>query len=292
MQTGLAEAWLSRVASQAAESGERLAAEANLALSLLDQGKFADAEPLLRLLHEVEMRVLGAEHPSTLTTANNLASSLGEQGKYTDAERIQREVLGAKRRVLGAEHPDTLITAGNLADSLRNQGKYAETEAVEREVLGVQKYVLGAEHLDTLKTTNNLAITLVRQGQYVEAEELLQAALASFQRVLGTEHPETLQTASTLEQLQAHIRAKSPTNAVAPATAGTAQPLPAGTRVLVARLVAKPEHNGKRARVVSFDARTGRYVVALDDGKELSVKADCVALPASVAEEQRGGVRG
>ena len=43
------------------------------------------------------------------------------------------------------------------------------------------------------------------------------------------------------------------------------------------RLVAKPEHNGKRARVLSFDARTGRYAVSLDDGKELSLKAECVA---------------
>ncbi len=53
--------------------------------------------------------------------------------------------------------------------------------------------------------------------------------------------------------------------------------LPDGTCVLVQRLVAKPEHSGKRARVVSFDARTGRYAVALDDGKELSLKAECVA---------------
>ena len=53
--------------------------------------------------------------------------------------------------------------------------------------------------------------------------------------------------------------------------------LPDGTRVLVQRLVAKPEHNGKRARVVSFDGRSGRYLVALDDGKELSLKAECVA---------------
>jgi hypothetical protein len=44
MQTGLAEAWRSRVANQAAESLERLAAEGNLALSLLHQGKYAQAE--------------------------------------------------------------------------------------------------------------------------------------------------------------------------------------------------------------------------------------------------------
>ena len=66
-------------------------------------------------------------------------------------------------------------------------------------------------------------------------------------------------------------------HAAAPAATGAARPVPAGTRVLVQRLVAKPEHNGKRARVVSFDARTGRYAVALEDGKELSLKAECVA---------------
>jgi hypothetical protein len=51
---------------------------------------------------------------------------------------------------------------------------------------------------------------------------------------------------------------------------------PVGTRVLVQRLIAKPEHNGKHARVLSFDKRGGRYTVALDDGKELSLKHECV----------------
>ncbi len=77
--------------------------------------------------------------------------------------------------------------------------------------------------------------------------------------------------------MRAAIRATPPTNAAAPAAAGAARFLPAGTRVLLQRLIAKPEHNGKRARVLSFDARIGRYAVALDDGKELLLKAKCLA---------------
>ena len=46
MQTGLAEAFRLRVAGQAAESDERLEAEYTLALSLLDQGKAVEAEPM------------------------------------------------------------------------------------------------------------------------------------------------------------------------------------------------------------------------------------------------------
>ena len=95
--------------------------------------------------------------------------------------------------------------------------------------------------------------------------------------------------------MRAAIRATPPTNAAAPA-AGAARPLPAGTRVLVQRLIAKPEHNGKRARVLSFDARTGRYAVTLDDGKELSLKAECVAragcAAAGCASEEASSVCG
>jgi hypothetical protein len=139
MQTGLAEAWRSRVAGQAAESDERIAAEYNLASSLVQQGKAVEAEPMLRNLHEVEMRVLGAEHPNTLTTASRLAWSLSNQGKYADAVRIEREVLGVQKRVLGAEHPDTLSVAGNLALSLSRQGKYVEAERIHCEVAAVHR---------------------------------------------------------------------------------------------------------------------------------------------------------
>jgi Flp pilus assembly protein TadD len=255
----------------------------NLALSLSDQGKTVDAERIQREVHDVQRRVLGAEHPDTLTTANNLAMSLSYQGKYADAERIQREVLGVQKRVLGAEHPDTLTSANNLAMSLSHQGKYADAERIQREELDVRKRVLGAEHPSTLSSANNLASSLSYQGKYVEAEQMLHAALASCQHVLGTAHPNTLGIARSLENVRARIRVTSPTNAAAPATAGAARLLPAGTRVLVQRLVAKPEHNGKRACVLSFDARTGRYAVSLEDGKELSLKAGCVALAGCAA---------
>ncbi len=73
------------------------------------------------------------------------------------------------------------------------------------------------------------------------------------------------------------MRATQPATAAGEAACAAVPPLPSGTGVLVQRLVAKPEHNSKLARVVSFDARSWRYCVALDEGKELSHKAKCVA---------------
>ena len=60
-----------------------------------------------RDLLDVQRRVLGLDHPHTLTTTGNLASSLCGQGKYAEAEQLGRELLGVERRVLGPEHPNT-----------------------------------------------------------------------------------------------------------------------------------------------------------------------------------------
>jgi len=81
-------------------------------------------------------RVLGAQHPDTLTAASNLAISLSRQ-KHAEAEEMQREVLAVWKRVPGVDHPDTLTAAGNLGISLFRQGKHAEAEEMRREMLAI-----------------------------------------------------------------------------------------------------------------------------------------------------------
>ena len=138
MRDGLANAWWSRVRDRAEDDREKISASENLADSLSHQGKYAEAEEMQREGLAVSKRVLGAEHPQTLTAAGNLALSLKRQGKFAEAEKMQREVLAVMKRVLGAEHPDTLAAAGNLALSLKLQGKRAEAEEIMREVLAVR----------------------------------------------------------------------------------------------------------------------------------------------------------
>ena len=54
--------------------------------ALRAQGKNAEAEAEHRSVLAIRQRVLGAEHPDTLTTRNNLAAALRAQGKYAEAE--------------------------------------------------------------------------------------------------------------------------------------------------------------------------------------------------------------
>jgi len=121
MRFGLAEAWWSRVCkstvhrrSKCFVTEERLSAAGNLAVCRREQGKYAEAETIHREVLSMRRRVLGEEHPDTLTGASDLASSLSEQGKYAEAGEMFQATLTARQRVLGSAHPDTLGCAQRL----------------------------------------------------------------------------------------------------------------------------------------------------------------------------------
>ncbi|KAI4152241.1 MAG: hypothetical protein LQ340_003034 [Diploschistes diacapsis] len=155
-------------------------------------GKYEEAEAMYRRALEAREKVLGPEHPDTLTSANNLGSVLESQGKYEKAEAMYRRDLLGSEKVLGPEHPSTLISANNLGSVLESQGKYEEAEAMHRrDLLGSEK-VLGPEHPSTLMSVNNLELVLRRRGKYKEAEAMHRRALEGYEKVLGPEHPHTL----------------------------------------------------------------------------------------------------
>ena len=52
-------------------------------------------------------RVLGQDHPDTLTAAHNLATDLRELGEVQAARDLDQDTLDRRRRVLGQDHPDT-----------------------------------------------------------------------------------------------------------------------------------------------------------------------------------------
>lgn len=81
-------------------------------------GFYGTARVLLEETLEVSRRVLGHEHPSTLTAMANLAESLRALGDANTARTLLEETLEVSRKILGHEHPSTLTTMANLAASL------------------------------------------------------------------------------------------------------------------------------------------------------------------------------
>ena len=84
---------------------------------LRNDGKMLDSEHLLVRSFEIDRRMLGVEHPDTLTSMNNLASTYWAQGRTAEAAALQEEALEKRRRILGVEHPNTLASMNNLAST-------------------------------------------------------------------------------------------------------------------------------------------------------------------------------
>jgi hypothetical protein len=68
-------------------------------------------------------RVLGDDHPRTLSSASNLAIDLRRLGEVQAARDLDQDTLDRRRRLLGDDHPDTLTSANNLAIDLRRLEK-------------------------------------------------------------------------------------------------------------------------------------------------------------------------
>ncbi|KAJ6016490.1 hypothetical protein N7540_011081 [Penicillium herquei] len=162
------------------------------------QGAYEEAEAMHRRALAGYEKVLGHEHPSTLTSVSNLGSVFSRQGKYEEAEAMYRRALEAREKVLGREHPDKLTSVNNLGLVLSSQGKYEEAEAMHRRALAGYEKVLGHEHPSTLTSVSNLGSVFSRQGKYEEAEAMHRRALAGYEKVLGHEHPSTLTSVSNL----------------------------------------------------------------------------------------------
>ena len=148
----------------------------------------------------ISQKLLGDEHPDTLTSMGNLASTLKAQGDLARAREQMEQVLEIHRRILGDEDPDMLISMANLAQALYAQGDLAGARERQEQVLEIRQRVLGDEHPDTLISMNNLAGTLYAQGDLARACEQMEQVLEIRQRVLGDEHPDTLTSMNNLAE--------------------------------------------------------------------------------------------
>jgi serine/threonine protein kinase len=150
------------------------------------------AVPLQEFALATRRRVLGEEHPDTLTSIHDTGYLLMMRGKLAEAEAFYREALEKRRRVLGADHPQTIATEGSLGSLLMDLGRFDEAEPFVRDSLAAARRVLGNEDRDTLIRVNVMGFLLVDQGKLAEAEPYWREAYETGKRVLGADDKDTL----------------------------------------------------------------------------------------------------
>jgi len=112
--------------------------------------------PVQDLLND-HLRVLGPDHPDTLTARASLAYYLGAAGNLDQATAQFRDLVADCLRVLGPDHSSTLITRGNLARWVGEAGQPAQAARQYQDLLDDFLRVLGPEHPHTLTIRYQMA---------------------------------------------------------------------------------------------------------------------------------------
>ncbi|KAL5386219.1 hypothetical protein DPSP01_004302 [Paraphaeosphaeria sporulosa] len=136
---------------------ERLNLSRKCAMTLYSDGRYEEAKELEVQVMETRKRVLGEEHPDTLTSIANLASTYRNQGRWKEAEELEVQVMETRKRVLGEEHPDTLTSMSNLAFTLQSQARHKEAFVLMERSFLLRHQVLGEQHPDTQSSLDTLA---------------------------------------------------------------------------------------------------------------------------------------
>ncbi|MFI5501113.1 tetratricopeptide repeat protein [Nocardia asteroides] len=150
-----------------------------------------------RTLTDLE-RVLGENHPDTLTSRNNLAGAYETAGRVGEAITLYERTLADRERILGEDHPDTLNSRNNLAYTYQVVGRVGEAITLYERTFADAERVLGEDHPDTLTFRDNLAGAYETVGRVGEAITLLERSLTDYERVLGENHPDTLTSRNNL----------------------------------------------------------------------------------------------
>jgi serine/threonine protein kinase len=150
---------------------------------------------------ELRRRVLGLDHPETLSAMNNLALAYQDAGRLADAIPLLEEALRRSQVQPGPASASTLIWMNNLASAYWDAGRLADALPLLEGVLKRRRALLGPDRPETLVSLNNLSIAYRDVGRLADAIPLLEEALKQRRVRLGPDHPETLISMDNLAQL-------------------------------------------------------------------------------------------
>ncbi|MGW3270634.1 protein kinase domain-containing protein [Streptomyces kronopolitis] len=169
-----------------------LAGRHTAALDLGRLGRWAESGEAHRALAAERSRLLGPDHPDTLTSSLEAGHALSRLGRHFEAHQLYTEVLGGRERALGPDHPDALDCRHHVALNLGRLGRLEDCRTMLEEVAAARARVLGARHPEALATRGELAFVLGKLGRWTAALQIHEEVAAARAAVLGPDHPDTL----------------------------------------------------------------------------------------------------
>ncbi len=176
----------------------------DLGLMLTTQGRYQEAEPLLR----ESLRMFRSADTGSVSTADatdNLGMMLREAGRYDQAEpflrhayQIRRQVLGTDARFMG----ESYFSLGYLLALRADPADFAEGDSLLHAALDVFRTTLGPTHRAVGYAEHALGVLYLHHGDLARAEQWLGRARALREGTRGDSPRETARTLVRLGQVQ------------------------------------------------------------------------------------------
>jgi hypothetical protein len=170
-----------------------LVAAHNLASAIMGQGRYEEAERILReVLRAQTTGGSGAGRAPALSAEAHLAVVISRRGLRDEAVRTLRAVGAAQKVLIGATHLDTMVSEVYLAWVLCEDEAYAEAERVCLAVLPGLQRLLGDMHPLTMSCARSMGLALVRMGRHTDAQVIFEGVLDTLMQTEGPDHRETI----------------------------------------------------------------------------------------------------
>jgi len=177
----------------------------NLAIILHLEGKYGEAETLLRRTRDMEATLYGVDGPYRAVTTAALADTLRAEGRYEEAEALVREAIGLHRPagdyIRGYLSRDYAILSRILAAT----GRPDEAVDAAKEAVAVARETKGDSHPVTGDALAALGEAQEAAGEWEAARDAHRKALAVRSSLLPAAHPDTALSRVALARALMHL---------------------------------------------------------------------------------------
>jgi CHAT domain-containing protein len=142
------------------------------------QGRYADAEILLKGTLTIYQKRLDSDHPELAQQLLFLAQLYNKQGLYAQAKLLFERALAIFEKSVGAEHPYVARTLFELGVLNVGQGHYNDAEPLLKRALAIYEKTVNPNHPLVLGVLNQLAVVYRIQNRYSEAIPLIRRTMA------------------------------------------------------------------------------------------------------------------
>lgn len=161
----------------------RMKATVGLAEALQQQGKHAQAEPLLRQCIESANPSTTEQWVAAISARLSLAASLREQNRSDEIGQLLKDAADLGRKNLGDTHPAVLAAMNNYAGFLLQSGRSLEAAPIALAVFAAVEKSYPPGHANVGFAATTAARALVMAGQTQEAKALAVRGLDIFRKM-------------------------------------------------------------------------------------------------------------